>query len=354
MIGFAFFFASAVVLAFLLTPFAIGVARRVGAVDKPDPRKVHQTPVPRLGGLAIFGTVMLVMGLAAGLAPGIWERGPWPAVFVGALIVYLLGFTDDVNGLSPALKFAVQGCAAFAAVSSGLVLERIYVPGLGDLALGRLGPPLTIFWIVGVTNAFNLIDGLDGLAGGLGFIAAFAFFTLAGPNDPGVGVVSAALAGALAGFLRYNFHPARIFMGDSGSLFVGYLLACLAVRTSWGENSVGFAIPVLVVAVPLLDTATAMGRRYVAAVARRGRAALFEPKVMFQPDRGHIHHRLLDCGLTQRQAVSVLYLLAALLAALGVWARAADASITWGAVLGGAVLFFVVRIATGVPRRSRS
>jgi UDP-GlcNAc:undecaprenyl-phosphate GlcNAc-1-phosphate transferase len=289
---------------------------------------------------------MLSLGAAIGLMPDTWEGGPWPNVLVGALVIYLLGFTDDIGGLGPVSKLVVQFMAAFVAAASGLCLDAIELPWFGAVPLGEWAIPVTMFWIVGVTNAFNLIDGLDGLAGGLAYIAALALFAL-NAADPGVSLVAVILAGALAGFLRYNFNPARVFMGDSGSLFVGYLLACLAVKASAGENAVTFAVPLLVLAVPLLDTATAMGRRYLGAIWAQGSLhleAALHPGIMFQPDRQHIHHRLLDRGLSQRQAVSLLYVLGAAFAVMGVLASTAKVDVAWVGVLTGAILFFIVRL----------
>lgn len=346
MTNFVLFFLGATLLGYALTPLAVRLAGYLGALDKPDARKVHSRPIPRLGGLAIFGAVMLSLGVGVGLAPAVWNDSPWPSVLIGALVVYLLGLTDDVGGLGPVSKLLVQFMAAFMPAAAGLLVEHVMLPGLGHVDLGVLAVPVTMIWIVGVTNAFNLIDGLDGLAGGLGLIAAIAFFVIGVPRDPLVGLFAAALAGALTGFLRHNFNPARIFMGDSGSLFVGYLLACLAVRTTGGENPVGIAVPLLVVAVPLLDTTTAMARRYLGAILKGGPRAVLRPTVMFHPDRGHIHHRLLDCGLSQRQAVSVLYMLATALAGLAFWAREEPSAVAWTAAGAGAAAFLGVRFLT--------
>lgn len=343
---FVYYFIAATVVSFALTPVAVWVALRIGALDQPDSRKVHGEPIPRLGGLAIFGTVILCLGAALAFSPGLWETGPWPNVLVGALVVYLLGFTDDVGGLSAVSKLAVQFVAALIAVASGLQLGSVELPGVGVFHLGSAAIPITLVWIVGITNAFNLIDGIDGLAGGLGLIAALALFTLGWQTDNAVVLIAAVLAGALAGFLRYNFHPARIFMGDSGSLLVGFLLACLAVQTSSGENSVGLAAPLLAMAIPLLDTVTAMLRRYLGSLWGPDGfklSRLLKLSVMFQPDRAHIHHRLLDYGLSQRQAVTVLYGLAVVLACLGWYARAYEALISGSLALAGVGLFFTVR-----------
>ncbi len=341
----SFFFIGAALLSFALTPLAVWVARRADALDKPDARKVHQAPVPRLGGLAIFGSVVVCLGLALGFHPGIWEQGPWPSVLIGGLVVYLLGFTDDINTLGPKVKLAVQALAALVAVESGITIDTLRFPGGAELHLGLWALPISAVWIVGVTNAFNLIDGLDGLAGGLALIATFTLFMLVAPDNRAAGLLCVVLAGALVGFLRYNFHPARIFMGDSGSLFVGYLIGCLTIEAARAEHTLGFVAPMLTVAVPLLDTATAMLRRYGASVWQgnfrlRTFAAI---GVMFQPDRGHIHHRLLDAGLTQRQAVGVLYFLGAAMGGLGVWVQARDPSDIIGALVASATMFYLVR-----------
>jgi UDP-GlcNAc:undecaprenyl-phosphate/decaprenyl-phosphate GlcNAc-1-phosphate transferase len=350
MIVYVLFFIGAAAVSFALTPLSMWVATKAGAMDRPDARKVHHSPTPRLGGLAIFGTVVLLLGLALGLLPVSWGVGPWPSVIIGALIVYLLGFTDDVSSLGPKIKLLVQILAALVAVQAGIRLDQIVLPGGESLGLGYFSVPLTVFWIVGVTNAFNLIDGLDGLAGGLALIAAFTLFALSHQSDPAVGIISVILAGALAGFLRYNFHPARIFMGDSGSLFVGYLLACLSLHASIAESPLGFVAPILAVAIPVLDTATAMLRRYFGAIwSRRGERirALADVGVILRPDRAHIHHRLLDRGLSQRQAVFTLYVLGIALAVLGVFTRGLDPTVIPWVVLIGIGLFLLVRSVTG-------
>ncbi len=344
--SYIYFFVAATLISFLLTPLAIRLAYRIGAIDSPGERKVHEVPTPRFGGLAICATTILCLGAAFAMRPELWGSGPWASVLVGALIVYLLGLTDDLGGLNALTKLAVQVLAAFVAVSAGLRIDGVTLPYFGAVEFGGLATPITIVWIAGVTNAFNLIDGLDGLAGGLGLITALALFSL-GSGDAGSLLFAAVLAGSLAGFLRYNYNPARVFMGDSGSLFTGYLLACLAVRSSWGEHSVGFAAPLLAMAIPVLDTATAMLRRYFGAVWNGGQIharAFLRPTVMFHPDRGHIHHRLLDSGLTQRQAVGVLYALALALAALAIYAAGSPPVEAWYTAVGGALLFFLVRM----------
>lgn len=353
MIEYALFFIGATLLSFILTPAAIWLAQRAGAMDVPSERKVHSMPTPRLGGLAVFGSVILCLGVSLGWKPG-WATGLWTHVIVGALVVFLLGFTDDLSRLGPKSKLAVQGLAALLPVAGGLRIETLGVPGVAPIELGALAGPATIVWIVGVTNAFNLIDGLDGLASGLALIGAFALFALNGYQDPGVAVMAVVLAGALAGFLRYNFNPARIFLGDSGSLFAGFLLACLAVRSGWSSEKIGFIAPLSALAIPVLDTIVAMIRRYVGAVWHTPRdrmRALLRVSVMFEPDRAHIHHQLLDHGLTQRQAVMLLYGFGSSLAILGFYVRRFEAPVAWVALGIAVTAFFFVRL---VIRRRRS
>ena len=271
-------------------PAAERIAKKTGAVDRPgDPRRVHDHPVPRLGGLAI----------ALGFLAGNMLFGPLPrsvgAVLEGSLIVTLTGAGDDLWDLRPGPKLAAECAAALAAAAGGIRIRLISGPG-GVLDLGALSLPATVLWIVGMTNAVNLIDGLDGLAAG---VSAVSCACMLGVSvflpEASAGLLPAALGGACLGFLPYNRYPARIFMGDAGALTLGYVLGCAsAMGLMKMYTAAAFAVPLLLLALPLSDTAWAVIRRL-----RRGESPL-------RADRGHIHHRLLALGLSQPQAVAVL------------------------------------------------
>ena len=299
----AFTFLLALLAALALTPVARRLAHRLGAIDQAhSSRKVHGRPVPRLGGLAIVGAFVLALSvmaiadpatLALFLADG--ERSA--ALLLGGLVIAGLGLHDDIHGASAGTKLTVEFAVAGLLYAAGYRIDVVALPFLEPIALGWLGLPVTLLWIAGVINAVNLIDGLDGLAAGVALVAATATaFLAAVGGNPLVVLLAAALAGAALGFLRYNFNPASIFMGDTGSLFLGLVLGVISLRTQHeSSTAVGLLASALVLGLPIADTALAIGRR-----ALRGAP-------LFRADRDHIHHRLLDCGLGHRAAVLVLY-----------------------------------------------
>ena len=265
-------------------------------------RHMHTMPVPRLGGVAIYGTFMLVV-LAALAVPRLIGADPLlPAketlgLLGPALIVFLLGLRDDVRPLSPYGKFLVQGVAAVWLYAAGFEIHYLGLIHGGQALQWMYGLPLTVLWVLLITNAFNLIDGLDGLAAGSALFSTVVLFvvSLVAPN-PLVTFLTIALAGATLGFLRFNFHPATIFLGDSGSLFIGFMLAALALAGSQkAPTIVAVAIPVVSLGLPILDVALAVARRFVAG------------KPLFVADKQHIHHKLVKLGLSQRDAVLILY-----------------------------------------------
>jgi UDP-GlcNAc:undecaprenyl-phosphate GlcNAc-1-phosphate transferase len=303
----------------LLTPLAIRLAHGLGAVDRPGQRKVHREPIPRIGGLAVFG------GFLAGLLFAAWATDIavrpdsvdvyWAGLAAAATAMLLVGLFDDLWGLAFYWKFAAQTLAAVSVWFCGFRIEVLTHPLGGQMELGLLSLPLTVLWVVGITNAVNLIDGLDGLATGIALITAGSVAVIAFVRvELGVTAASVALAGSLLGFLRYNFNPARIFLGDSGSMFLGFVLAVTAVRGSQkGPTAVAILVPLLVLGLPLLDTGLAIVRRLYR-LGHRGaqrngalRYVLANFREVFLPDRGHIHHRLLEVGLSHRRAVVVLY-----------------------------------------------
>jgi UDP-GlcNAc:undecaprenyl-phosphate/decaprenyl-phosphate GlcNAc-1-phosphate transferase len=321
--------ATAALVTGLATPLVGWYARRIGALDRPsDPRKVHGGEVPTLGGLAMLVGLLAALGVAA-LLPGfrdLFATTSEPvALLLGAVVIVAVGVADDLFGLPATVKLAGQLLAALAVVVFGIQLVHFWVPGLQVLALSSdLGMVLTVVALVAMINAVNLIDGLDGLAAGVVGIAAVAFFvftvrsTSSGLVDSiptSAPLIAATLAGLCVGFLVHNTHPARIFMGDTGSMLLGLLLGAAGVsyvgRTTAPSyvdfyGSVPLFIPALVLAVPFLDTAFAITRR------------LIRRQPITAADRGHLHHLLLAFGHSHRRAVLVLYYWSALLAVASV------------------------------------
>jgi UDP-GlcNAc:undecaprenyl-phosphate GlcNAc-1-phosphate transferase len=298
----------AFVLAVILTPVCRNLAAGCGWLDVPDPkRKLHSRPIPRIGGIAIalsylacFGIVLLCWHDSGDLIRD-HLRLTWQ-LFPAAALIFVTGLVDDLIGLRPWQKLAGQTCAAVVAFAAGVRLTMISGMELNPW----LTMPATVLWLVGCSNAFNLIDGIDGLAAGVGIFATLTTLmaALIQHNLP-LALATAPLAGALLGFLRYNFNPASVFLGDCGSLLIGFLLGCYGVL--WSQKSatvLGMTAPLMVLAIPLLDTALAIVRRFL----RR--------QPIFAADRGHIHHRLLARGLTPRRAVLLLYGICGIAAAL--------------------------------------
>jgi UDP-GlcNAc:undecaprenyl-phosphate GlcNAc-1-phosphate transferase len=337
----------------IATPGVIRLAGLFGAVDLPGGRKTHDSPMPRIGGLAVFIGFVAGMGFAA-FATGNLFTFPqtgvyWRGLAFAATAMLIVGMIDDLYGLSYRWKFAAQITAAVYVWYCGFRIETITHPLGGSMNLEFLSFPLTLLWIVGITNAVNLIDGLDGLAAGIALITTMAVAVIAfARGELGVTAASVTLAGSLIGFLRFNFNPARIFLGDSGSLFLGFVLAVTSVRGSQkGPTAVAILVPLLVLGLPLLDTGLAVVRRLYRLGnhgARNGDNALAymvrHIDHVFLPDRGHIHHRLIDLGMSHRGAVLALY-------AVGVVFALAAFALTlfksfWVALLLGGVLLLTM------------
>lgn len=298
---------SAMAVAFAMTPPVKSFAQRIGAMDVPrDSRRVHDHPIPRLGGLAIFLGFLTGVLLFADLDKQM--RG----ILIGCVIIVACGAIDDVVNLKAWIKLLVQIVAALVAVAHGVIIDVFMNPNIfsqnESLILGVLSVPVTVLWIVAITNSVNLIDGLDGLACGVSAIASVTMFVVALlVSEPSVAVVLAALMGACFGFLPYNKNPAKIFMGDSGSLLLGYVLATVsAVGMFKFYAVVTFLVPILALALPLFDTAFAFLRR------------LLHGQSPMHADRKHLHHRLIDMGLSQKQAVAILYSVSAVLGLIAV------------------------------------
>ena len=325
----------------ILTPLVRRLAYRFGALDHAlSSRKIHGRPIPRLGGIAIviafyvplvglilFHTEVGRMFLA--------ERRYVIGLFVGGTCIALLGLYDDLRGSGAGRKFLVQFAVAGFLYWLGFRMEALANPLGEPIVLGWASLPFTLLWIVGVVNALNLIDGLDGLAGGVALVAVVITFLVSiQRGHPLMMLFSSALAGSIIGFLFYNFNPASIFMGDTGSMFLGFVLAATAIQTNQkASTAVAVLVPAIALGLPIMDTLLAIGRRAV-----RGRP-------LFQADKEHIHHRLLDAGLTHRQAVLVLYALCILLGATAL-------VLTYASSLQSALLLIVLMLVAFIFLRA--
>lgn len=294
-------FATSLVASLALTYLVRERATRAGIFDPTDHRKLHTRQIPRVGGIAIFLSVAIALAVLAlqGGFEGVGLAGSKLAiVVVGGAATFLLGLYDDLRQLRARYKFAVQIAIAIAIFAAGVRIDTIALPLVGQIGFNPvMGLLFTIFWFVGLTNAFNLIDGLDGLASGAAMFALTTMFVVATINgQAGAALVTLAVAGATLGFLRYNFHPASIFLGDSGSLFLGFMLAGVgAISSQKGSTVVAIAIPLVSLGLPVLDTSLAIARRFL-----RGQP-------IFSADRGHIHHRLLGLGHSPAKVALLMY-----------------------------------------------
>jgi len=279
------------ILTVLMTPFVKKFAIRVGAVDQPNQRKVHTKIMPRMGGLAIY--LSFIIGYLVFV--GNFQDG-WP-ILAGATMIVLVGMLDDLYQLQAKVKLLGQVIAAVITVFGGIQMHFITLPIFDRVEFGILAIPISIVWVIGVTNAINLIDGLDGLAAGVSSIIlatlAFLSFTM---GDLFIGAISLLLLGSTTGFLVFNFHPAKIFMGDTGSLFLGYMISVLSIAGLF-KNVTFFSllIPIIILGVPLLDTFFAMIRRFI------------NNKPLMSPDKDHLHHCLIRIGFTHKQTVVLIY-----------------------------------------------
>jgi UDP-GlcNAc:undecaprenyl-phosphate GlcNAc-1-phosphate transferase len=306
-------------LSLVLTPVIGRAATRLGLVDAPGGRKVHIRSVPRLGGAAVVLASIAALALVEAGRPGTIDTRNWaalrPFVIAGGMI-FLAGLIDDVRGLGPGPKLLLEFAAAAVIMSSGLLIERVSLLGV-TWPLGWIAWPVTAAWLVGLTNAFNLIDGVDGLAAGIAVIAGSACGAiLIVRGHTAEAMLLAVFVGAAAGFLCFNFAPASIFLGDSGSLVIGFLLAATAI-TGWqkGATALAAGVPLLIFALPIADSAMALVRRSVARPSD-GRSIRSTLRQIAQPDRAHIHHRLLGMGWSVRRTVVILYGITAILSLL--------------------------------------
>jgi UDP-GlcNAc:undecaprenyl-phosphate/decaprenyl-phosphate GlcNAc-1-phosphate transferase len=345
---------SAAALGLAVTPLVRALGSRLGVVDEPGGRRVHDGRVPRLGGVAVLVATLAALALGWVTEGPLFERlfGQEPGLrwlLAGTLTVVGVGVVDDVWSVGPLTKLAIQTVAAVLALAGGYGFNAVTNPFTsGYIDFGPFGSVVTLLWIVGITNAFNLIDGLDGLAAGVGLIvAATVFIASLLQGRPDIALLALTLAGTLVGFLYYNFFPASIFLGDSGSFLVGYVLAILSIQgRGKGPAAVVILVPILAMAFPITDTVVTVVRRFVAAGA----------PALFRADREHIHHRLVKLGMTPRRAVLLLYAVCCILAVLALLAvavRGPGSAILLGMVLVAGYLG-VRRLGYAIPGRNRT
>lgn len=330
-------FIIALVVSYLLTPGVKKVAIKVGAVDRPNARKVHTHVIPRLGGLAIY------IGFMAAVLFCVPLHHELIGMLLGCTAIVAIGIWDDICNIPARVKLVGQIAAACIPVAFGIQIEWLTNP-FGDILVlpEVIAIPVTIFWIIGFTNTVNLIDGLDGLAAGVAFIASISMFLLAvNLNQFLPALIIVSMAGAALGFLQYNFNPAKIFMGDTGSMLLGYTLAVSAVlglvKTA---ATVALVVPIIALGLPILDTTFAIIRRRMSGVP------------IFQPDKGHLHHRLLALGMTQKQAVLIMYFVSMMLGIVALFV--ANVSYQTGIVTVLVVLAVIIYSAKriGILRKS--
>lgn len=308
MIEYILVFLVAAVMAFVMTPLARKIAVKKGAIDVPsEARRVHTTPIPRMGGLAIVVPFTILALIFSGFNRSVI------GIVLGGLVIAIGGVLDDIKSLKPLHKLMFQLLAVFILIIFDINIKMITIPFVSDNAsmfIGIFEIPATILWVVGITNAINLIDGLDGLACGISTISAITILLVAMISGRYTAILlSAILAGACMGFLPYNFHPASIFLGDTGSQFLGFVLAAISIQGAVKSAAViVVAVPILAIGVPIYDTLFAIVRR----------------KLNHQPiseaDRGHMHHRLLDMGIPHVQVVLLMYFVSILLGGVSVMA----------------------------------
>ncbi|MDO4563667.1 MAG: MraY family glycosyltransferase [Clostridia bacterium] len=332
-------FIMAFTVTFCATPFVKKFAFKIGAVDVPtDGRRMHTTPKALLGGLAIFLGFTVAAAFCA-----VWNK-QLIATMCGAVIIVVVGAFDDRYNISAKLKLLFQILAALIPVFAGITIERMTFPTSiipsGVLEFGIWGAPLTVVWIVAVTNALNLIDGLDGLAVGVASISSMTLLCISIiVAEPFVGTLTACLVGACIGFLPYNFNPAKLFMGDTGALFLGYMLSVLSMMGLYKSYTlVSFAVPLLVLGLPIFDTG--------AAIIRRAK----NRKPIMSADRSHLHHKLVDSGCTHKQAVLIIYAMCILLGMCAIILMASGVIRVWALVLTAAIFIAFAFASPAVVR----
>ena len=336
-------FAVALILSLLATPAVILLAKKTGAMDAPNARKVHKKPIPRIGGLAIYaGFMAAIIFVAIKFKLDAESLRETIGLVVSGSLIVALGLIDDYKNLPAKVKLLGQICAAAVLVLFFDVRIDFVTDPFGDyIYLEWFAIPATMFWLVGLTNTVNLIDGLDGLAAGVAAIASFTIMLIAlEQNFILVAVLTAALAGAALGFLKYNFNPAEIFMGDTGSMFLGFMLAGISVTGAVKSvATIALVVPIFALGLPILDTTFAIVRRLRGGVP------------IFKPDKGHLHHRLLSVGFTQRQAVLLMYVISALfgLSAIALTAVSCQIAVLILFVVVAAIFYGVKKLGIARP-----
>lgn len=304
-------FLLAFITAFVITPYTIRLAKKVGAVDYPNDRRINKKPMPRLGGLAVIAGFMvsaiyLIITMSIEKKVNFAEEGlnrKLIGCLLGAIILGITCYIDDVKDIKPLVKLAGQVIAAIVVVSSGVLIDNFTIPFKeNNVMLNEVFSfVLTVGWIVGITNAINLIDGLDGLSSGITLISCISLLIIFALNEsPLIAIILiTALAGAIVGFLPYNFNPAKTFIGDVGSNFMGFAIAVISILgVAKTYTAIVIIAPIIVLALPIFDTLWAIVRRIVKTKSIKG---------VFKADKGHLHHRLMAKGYTQKQAVLILY-----------------------------------------------
>src|SRR5690625_691721 len=303
----------------------IKFARKLNDLDRQNKRKIHKLPIPTLGGLVIF--ISFMIGLMIVQPSSDYHI----AILCGGFVILVLGFFDDLYNLTAKAKFLGQIVAAVIVVfGGGLQAEFINLPFGGQVEFGLFSTVITLLWIIGITNAINLIDGLDGLAAGISAIALFSIAVMAFiMGNVYVMTMALILFFSIIGFLPYNFFPAKIFMGDTGALFLGYMISVLSLLGFKNVTFVSFVIPIFILAVPIFDTLIAMTRRIV------------QRRPMTSPDSSHLHHRLLKLGFTHRQTVIFIYVLSGMFSLVAILF---SMSMIWGSIIIGAISLLVFQL----------
>ncbi len=305
----------AFILGLFIVPLVIMFSEKKGLMEQPNARKIHSRPIPRLGGISIW--ICTILSFAALVLLSYYpHRSLLSGVLLGSSLMFLLGLVDDIYGLNAKFKFVIQITIASIVFCLGVKITNIYIPFVGiwhiPLILSYFA---TIGWLAGISNAVNFIDGVDGLAGSVITVSSVSLGLMAAamvPSDNVSSLIAFILAGSMLGFLTYNFHPAKIFMGDSGALFAGFILACLSILYQMKTNDAKMYVPLLILAVPIIDISFSTIRRLIKGISP------------FVADAGHIHHKLLKLGLSQNKAVLVLVAFSIIMGWIATYIAASD------------------------------